>query len=91
MQTTHRARPTARIATLTVAVVVALAAAACGSGDPGGGGNEQGGSGGGAFTNVTKPATVETGAEVQVPSFVNVGDKIKLSAETGEYLGRQSG
>lgn len=45
---------------------------------------------GNTATNVTKGATVETGAEVQVPSFVNVGDRIKLSAETGEYLGRSS-
>lgn len=39
-------------------------------------------------TNVTKPATVETGATVQVPAFINIGDKIKIDARTGEYLER---
>ncbi|WP_437202929.1 elongation factor P [Planctomicrobium sp. SH664] len=43
---------------------------------------------GNTATNVTKPATVETGAEVQVPSFITVGEKIRIAAETGEYLGR---
>lgn len=43
---------------------------------------------GNTATNVTKPATVETGAEVQVPAFIKEGEKIRLSAETGEYLGR---
>ena len=36
----------------------------------------------------TKPATVETGAQVNVPLFVNQGDKIKLDTRTGEYLSR---
>ena len=36
----------------------------------------------------TKPATVETGAQVQVPLFVNQGDKIKIDTRTGEYLSR---
>ncbi len=36
----------------------------------------------------TKPATVETGATVYVPLFVNIGDKIKIDTRTGEYLGR---
>ena len=36
----------------------------------------------------TKPATVETGATVQVPLFVNIGDKIKIDTRTGEYLSR---
>jgi len=35
-----------------------------------------------------KPATVETGATVQVPLFVNVGDRIKVQTETGEYMSR---
>lgn len=35
-----------------------------------------------------KPATIETGAEVQVPLFVNIGDTIKIDTRTGEYLGR---
>ncbi|MCL2202667.1 MAG: elongation factor P [Defluviitaleaceae bacterium] len=36
----------------------------------------------------TKPATVETGATVKVPLFVNTGDKIKIDTRTGEYLSR---
>ncbi|MCL2361938.1 MAG: elongation factor P [Defluviitaleaceae bacterium] len=36
----------------------------------------------------TKPATVETGASVKVPLFVNEGDVIKIDTRTGEYLGR---
>ncbi|MEW4526625.1 elongation factor P [Maioricimonas sp. JC845] len=43
---------------------------------------------GNTATNVTKPATVETGGEVQVPAFIEIGEKIKIAAETGEYLGR---
>ena len=39
-------------------------------------------------TNVLKPATLETGAEVRVPLFIDIGDKIKLDTETGEYLER---
>lgn len=39
-------------------------------------------------TNVTKPATVETGAEVRVPIFINQGDKIKIDTRTGSYLER---
>ncbi len=35
-----------------------------------------------------KPATVETGATVQVPLFVNIGDKVKIDTRTGEYLSR---
>ncbi|HZT77107.1 MAG TPA: elongation factor P [Vicinamibacterales bacterium] len=35
-----------------------------------------------------KPATVETGLVVQVPSFINEGDKIRINTETGEYQGR---
>ena len=36
----------------------------------------------------SKPATVETGATVSVPLFVNQGDKIKIDTRTGEYLSR---
>ena len=36
----------------------------------------------------SKPATVETGAQVSVPLFVNTGDKIKIDTRTGEYLSR---
>ena len=39
-------------------------------------------------TGATKPATVETGAEVKVPLFINVGDVIKIDTRTGEYLNR---
>lgn len=39
-------------------------------------------------TNVTKPATLETGAEIKVPLFINPGDKIKIDTRTGEYLER---
>lgn len=43
---------------------------------------------GATATNVTKPATLETGATVQVPIFINEGDKIKVDTRTGEYLSR---
>ena len=36
----------------------------------------------------TKPAIVETGAQVMVPLFVNQGDKLKIDTRTGEYLSR---
>jgi elongation factor P len=39
-------------------------------------------------TNVTKPATLETGAVVQVPIFINEGEKIQIDTRTGEYMGR---
>lgn len=39
-------------------------------------------------TNVTKPATVTTGAVIQVPVFVNEGDVIKIDTRTGDYLSR---
>lgn len=39
-------------------------------------------------TNVTKPATVETGAQVSVPIFVNQGDVIQIDTRTGDYLKR---
>ena len=39
-------------------------------------------------TGATKPATVETGANVNVPLFVEQGDKIKIDTRTGEYLSR---
>jgi elongation factor P len=35
-----------------------------------------------------KPATLETGATVQVPLFVNIGDRVKVQTETGEYMSR---
>ena len=39
-------------------------------------------------TGATKPATLETGAEVKVPLFINEGEIIKIDTRTGEYLGR---
>ena len=39
-------------------------------------------------TGATKPATVETGAQINVPLFVNIGDKVKIDTRTNEYLGR---
>jgi len=38
---------------------------------------------GNTATNVTKPATVETGAEIQVPSFIKEGDRVKIETESG--------
>jgi len=43
---------------------------------------------GNTATNATKPATVETGAEVNVPLFINEGDKIKVETEKGTYKER---
>lgn len=37
---------------------------------------------------MTKPAIVETGAEIKVPLFINEGDKIQIDTRTGEYMGR---
>ena len=43
---------------------------------------------GNTTTNTLKPATVETGAEVKVPLFIEEGEKIQIDTRTGEYLGR---
>ena len=43
---------------------------------------------GNTATNALKPATVETGAEVKVPLFIEIGEKIQIDTRTGEYLGR---
>ncbi|MCD8130926.1 MAG: elongation factor P [Lachnospiraceae bacterium] len=43
---------------------------------------------GNTATNVTKPATVETGATIKVPIFINNGDVIKIDTRTKEYLSR---
>ena len=48
--------------------------------EPGGKGN--------TATNVLKPATVETGAVVKVPIFIEQGERIQIDTRTGEYLGR---
>ena len=39
-------------------------------------------------TGGTKPATLETGATIQVPLFISTGEKIKVDTRTGQYLGR---
>ena len=39
-------------------------------------------------TNATKPATLETGAEIRVPLFVNEGDMLRIDTRTGEYMER---
>lgn len=39
-------------------------------------------------TNSTKPATVETGAEIRVPLFINQGDKVKIESANGSYVER---
>lgn len=43
---------------------------------------------GNTATNVSKPATVETGAEVQVPAFIKEGDRVKIDTESGQYMER---
>ncbi|MBI1314255.1 elongation factor P [bacterium] len=43
---------------------------------------------GNTATNVTKPATVQTGAEVFVPAFIEQGEMIRVDARTGEYIER---
>ena len=43
---------------------------------------------GNTATNVTKAATVETGAVIQVPIFIETGEVIQIDTRTGEYLGR---
>lgn len=43
---------------------------------------------GNTATNATKPATVETGAQVNVPLFINEGDKIKIDTASGSYIER---
>jgi elongation factor P len=40
-------------------------------------------------SNATKPATLETGIQVNVPLFINEGDLIKVDTRSGEYLGRE--
>jgi elongation factor P len=39
-------------------------------------------------TGGTKPATLETGAEIQVPLFITTGERVKVDTRTGDYLGR---
>jgi elongation factor P len=42
-------------------------------------------------TGGTKPATVQTGLQIQVPLFITTGEKVKVDTRTGEYLGRIGG
>ena len=46
---------------------------------------------GNTATNATKPATLETGAEIKVPLFIEPGERIQIDTRTGEYLGRAKG
>ncbi len=43
---------------------------------------------GNTATGAQKPAIVETGAQISVPLFVGIGDRVKIDTRTGEYLGR---
>ena len=43
---------------------------------------------GNTATNTTKPATLETGAVIKVPLFINEGERVKIDTRTGEYLSR---
>lgn len=45
---------------------------------------------GDTVSNTTKPAKIETGITVQVPLFVNIGDRIKVDTRSGDYLSRES-
>ena len=44
---------------------------------------------GDTVSNVTKPSTLETGVVIQVPIFVNIGDRVKVDTRTNGYLGRE--
>ena len=44
---------------------------------------------GDTVSGATKPAIVESGISVNVPLFVNIGDKIKVDTRTGAYIGRE--
>ncbi|HHU22829.1 MAG TPA: elongation factor P [Clostridiales bacterium] len=46
---------------------------------------------GNTATNATKPATLETGAQVKVPLFINTGERIRIDTRTGEYIERAKG
>jgi elongation factor P len=43
---------------------------------------------GNTATGATKPAIVETGAQIAVPLFVNQGDRVRIDTRTGEYMSR---
>jgi elongation factor P len=42
-------------------------------------------------TGGTKPATLETGAQIQVPLFLTTGERVKVDTRDGRYLGRVTG
>jgi elongation factor P len=42
-------------------------------------------------TNTLKPATLETGAQIMIPLFCDIGDKVKIDTRTGEYMERVKG
>jgi elongation factor P len=46
---------------------------------------------GNTATNATKPATLETGAEIKVPLFIEPGERVRVDTRTGEYLERAKG
>ena len=50
--------------------------------------NSEPGVKGNTATNATKPATLETGAKINVPLFISVGDKIKVDTEKSIYIER---
>jgi len=43
---------------------------------------------GDSVSNVFKPATLETGLEIKVPNHINIGDRVKVSTQSGEFQGR---
>ena len=43
---------------------------------------------GDSVSNVVKPATLETDVEIKVPNHINIGDRVKVSTQTGEFQGR---
>ncbi|UZP68281.1 elongation factor P [Desulfovibrio mangrovi] len=45
---------------------------------------------GDTVSNVTKPATLETGITINVPLFINIGNRVKVNTETREYLSREN-
>jgi len=46
---------------------------------------------GNTATNVSKPVKLETGAEIQAPAFINIGDWLRVDTRTGEYVERTKG
>jgi len=51
--------------------------------------NTELGAKGDTVSNVTKPATLETGLVIHVPLFINIGDRVKVDTRSKEYLGRE--